>query len=176
MQKIILTVAFFCWTCSMLFGQKNPTKIYGTVPIDNVSSMDATEVTINEWIHFVINNNFKADLFPDSSVVSKSTSALFGDLKKGKDFEYVEVITNSSLLKENYGDKGFRLTRKFRNLIEADTNYFSINIPIVGVSFAQAKAFCEWRESVVNKYKTVSVRIGLPTIEVYKKVIENRTV
>ena len=58
MQKVLLVLTFLWWTVSNLFGQKNPTKIYGTVPIDNVSSMDATEVTINEWIHFIINSNF----------------------------------------------------------------------------------------------------------------------
>jgi formylglycine-generating enzyme required for sulfatase activity len=174
MQKVLLTSTFLCWTLINLFGQKNPTKIYGTVPIDNVLSMDATEVTINEWIHFIINNNFSADFFPNSSSISNSTSLLFDDLKKGKDFEYIEIINNSIPLKENYGNKGFRITRKFKKLTEADTNYFSINIPIVGISFAQAKAFCEWRENVVNKYRAVKVKISLPTIEVYEKVIENK--
>lgn len=53
MQKVLLTLAFFCRTLTNLFGQKKPTKIYGTVPIDSVSSMDATEATVNEWIHFL---------------------------------------------------------------------------------------------------------------------------
>ncbi len=174
MQKVLLTLVFLCWTLTNLFGQKNPTKIYGTVPIDNVSSMDATEVTINKWIHFVINNNFNADFFPNPLSISNTTRLLFDDLKKGKDFEYIEIINNSNLLKENYGSKGFRVTKKFKNLTEADTNYFSINIPIVGVSYTQAKAFCEWRENVVNKFKTVKVKINLPTVEIYERVIENK--
>ncbi len=174
MQKTLLTLAFLCWILTHSFGQKNPTKLYGTVPIDDVSSMDATEVTINEWFLFIINNNFNSDFFPTSSSISNSTRLLFDDLKKGKDFEYIEIINNPNLLKENYGSKGFRITRKFKELTEADTNYFSINIPVVGISYAQAKAFCEWRENVVNKYKPIKVKVSLPAIEVYEKIIENK--
>jgi len=174
MQKVLLILSFLCLTLANSFGQKNPTKIYGTVSIDDKTSMDATEVTINEWFHFIINNNFNEDLFPDLSIVSNSTRLLFNDLKKQKGFEYIEIIYNSGALKENYGSKGFQVTKRFRSLIEADTSYFSINIPIVGVSFAQAQKFCEWRESVVNKTKTVKVRITLPTIAVYEKIIENK--
>lgn len=174
MQKVLLSLAFICWTLTNSFGQKNPTKIYGTVSIDNISSMDATEVTIKEWIFFIINNNFENDLFPNPSSVSNSTRQLFDDLKKQKDFEYIEITDNGSLLKENYGSKGFRVTKKFKSLTEADTNYFSINIPIVGISFAQAQKFCEWREAVVNKTKVVKVDIKLPSIEIYKKVNVNK--
>ncbi|MFN8306133.1 MAG: hypothetical protein U0T79_05130 [Ferruginibacter sp.] len=115
MQKVLLTLAFLCWTITNLFGQKNPTKLYGTVPIDNISSMDATEVTINEWFLFVINNNFNPDFFPNSSCISNSTKTLFDDLKKGKDFEYIEIINNSGLLKENYGSRGFKVTKKLKS-------------------------------------------------------------
>jgi formylglycine-generating enzyme required for sulfatase activity len=175
MQKVVLIFIFVCGAFANLSGQKNSTKIYGTVAIDSVSSMDATEVTITEWISFLINNNFKAEFFPDPSSISNSTRELFEDLKKGKNFEYFEIIRNNdSRVRENYGDMGFRLTKRFNNLIQSDTNFFSTNIPIVGISFAQAKAFCEWRESVVNKYKLIKVSITLPAIEVYEKVIENR--
>jgi formylglycine-generating enzyme required for sulfatase activity len=174
MQKVLLIASFLCSTLPNLFGQKNPTKIYGTVAIDNSSSMDATEVTITEWIYFIVNNNFNADFFPNSLSVSNSTRILFDDLKKGKDFEYIEITNNNGLLKENYGSKGFRLTKKFETTSETDTNYFSTNIPIVGISFTQAKAFCEWRETVINKTKMTKVRISLPSIEAYKKVNANK--
>jgi formylglycine-generating enzyme required for sulfatase activity len=173
MQKVLLLV-FLCWTFTNSFGQKNPTKIYGTVPINNFSSMDATEVTINEWISFIINNNFNTALFPDSLSISNSTRVLFNDLKKGKDFEYIEIIDNSKFLRENYGSRGFRVTKKFKNLVDADTNYFSIYNPIVGISFAQAQKFCKWREAVVNKTKAVKIKITLPSIEIYKKVNLNK--
>lgn len=174
MQKVFLTLAFACWTIINLFGQKNSTQIYRTAPIDNISSMDVTEVTVEQWIFFIINNNFNADYFPNPSNVSKSTSILFDDLKKRKDFEYIEIINNNGFLKENYGNKGFRVTKKFKTISEADTNYFSTNIPIVGISFDQVKEFCEWKEQVVNKTRTVKIKISLPSIEVYKKVNVNK--
>ena len=153
MHQVLLTLTFLCWTLTNSFGQKNPTKIYGTVPIDHISSMDATEVTTNEWIHFIINNNFNSNFFPNPSGVSNSARLLFDDLKKQKDFEYIEIVSNSGFLKENYGNKGFRVTKKFKNLIEADTNYFSINIPVVGVSFAQAKNFANGEKRWLIKPK-----------------------
>lgn len=174
MQKIFLIIVLFCWTVPNLFGQKNPTRIYGTVPIDNVSSMDATEVTVNEWILFIINNNFREDYFPDPLAISTSARLLFEDLKKQKNFEYIEMVANSRVLAESYGSKGFRVTKKFRDLIKSDTNYFSLNIPVVGISFEQAKAFCAWREQVVNTTRAIKLNITLPTIEVYEKVIENK--
>lgn len=174
MQKLLLTLVYLCWILTNSFGQKNPTHISGTVPIGNLSSMDATEVTVNEWMLFIINNNCNTDLFPNSSSISNSTRLLFEDLKKQKDFDYIEIIDNSRAQKESYGSKGLRLTKAFKSLIEGNTNYFSINIPIVGISFAQAKSFCEWRETNVNKNRSLKVRITLPTIEVYEKVIENK--
>ncbi|MGC4102134.1 SUMF1/EgtB/PvdO family nonheme iron enzyme [Ferruginibacter sp.] len=159
---------------SNLSAQKNPTKIYGTVPINNVSSMDATEITVTEWIYFILNTNFDPGFFPDLSHITPAAKMLFEDLKKGKDFEYIDPIYNTGYLKENFGAKGFRVKKKVKLLYEADTNFFSFNVPIVGISFAQAKAFCAWRESVVNQYKPVKVSIALPPIEVYEKVIENK--
>jgi formylglycine-generating enzyme required for sulfatase activity len=171
MQKVLLTIALLCLQLSYLFGQKDPIKrIYLTVPIDNVTSIDVTEVTITQWVYFIINNNFKLDLFPDTLSISNSARIFFDDLKSGKDFQYIEVITNKGLLKENYGIKGFGLTKKFKTIVDADTNYFSVNVPIVGISFNQAKAFCNWRESIMNKSKDVKVRVTLPPIEIYKKV------
>jgi len=174
MQKLILVIYFLCLIFLDSLGQKNPTKIYATVSIDNTSSMDATEVTITDWIYFIINNSYNAALFPASSSISNSTKLLFDDLKKEKDFEYVEIIKNNKLLRENYGSKGFRATKKIKNLVEADTNYFSVNNPIVGISFGQANKYCEWRKTVVNKTTTVQVKITLPSIETYKKVNVNK--
>lgn len=174
MQKGILISAFILFILTDLFGQKNPTEIYGTVPIDDVSSMDATEVAINEWVLFIINNNFNSDFFPNPSSISNSTRLFFEDLKKQKDFEYIKLITNYRPLRENYGSIGFYVTKKFNEMAAMDTNYFSINIPIVGISFRQAKKFCEWRESVVNKYKAINIKVTLPSFDVYKKVNVNK--
>jgi hypothetical protein len=174
MQKVVLISAFIFFSLTDLFGQNNPTKIYGTVPIDNLSSMDATEVTINEWVLFIINNNFNSDFFPNPSSISNSTRLFFEDLKKQKDFEYIKLITNDRLLRENYGRLGFYVTKKFNEMAAMDTNYFSINTPIVGVSFRQAQKFCEWRESVVNKYKAIKIKVTLPSFDVYKIVNVNK--
>lgn len=175
MQKVILTIAFLYWTLSYLHGQKDPTqRIYMTVPIDDVTRMDITEVTIAQWVYFIINNNFNPDHFPDTSSISYSARTFFDDLKEGPNFQYIEVVNNKGLLKDNYGINGFRLTKKFKDIEDADTNYFSISIPIVGISFEQAKAFCKWRESTVNKSRDVKIRVTLPSIEIYKKVNPNK--
>ena len=173
MQKLLLISLFVFATFSNSFGQKNPTKLSGTVNIDEVSSMDATEVTIMEWIYFIINNDFNSDFFPDLSKVSNSTRLIFEDLKKQKDFEYFK-IKNKSHNRKEWGEKTFETTKNFKLLTDSDTNYFSINIPIVGISFSQAIKFCKWRETIVNESKKIKVSVGLPTVEVYKRVIENK--
>jgi formylglycine-generating enzyme required for sulfatase activity len=174
MKKTLLILSILWLGHIEMYGQKNPTSIYGTVPIDNTSSMDATEVTINEWIQFVINNDFNKDYFPNSTIISNLSKLLFEDLKKQKDFEFIEVIKNFGLLRENYGSKGFKVTKKFKSIIEADTNYFSINNPIVGISFWQAQKFCEWREELVNRTKAIKIKVTLPSFEIYKKVNVNK--
>lgn len=156
------------------FGQKNPTKIYGTVEIDGHSSMRATEITMNEWMDFIVNNGFDTSLFPNNSCLAPLASALFEDLRKGKDFDYLEVVVHYGAQKEHSGDKGIETAKGFRKLIADDTTYFSINNPIVGISFEQAKQFCQWKENVVNRYRSAKVRIALPTVETYTKVITNR--
>ena len=174
MQKVLIIAAIIFFTLTDLFGQKNPTEIYRTVKISNLSSMDATEVTIKQWVLFIINNDFNSDFFPNPSCISKTTRLLFEDLKKQKDLEYIKIINNNRLLHENYGTNGFYVTNSFKDIIAKDTNYFSIDIPIVGISFKQAQKFCEWRESVVNKYKPVKIKVTLPSFEDYKRVNLNK--
>ncbi|MGN6437503.1 MAG: hypothetical protein ACTHMM_13265 [Agriterribacter sp.] len=173
MKEIFLILIFYgVIACS--FGQKNPTKVYGTVPIDNNSSIDATEVTIGEWIYFIINNGLSADLFPNPSSISKPTKLLFDDLRKQKNFEYVNITKNNRSIRKSYGTIGFKATTQLKILIDADSNYFSINNPIVGISFHQALKFCKWRESLVNKFRKRKVHITLPSVDVYKKININK--
>ncbi len=85
---------FISFTC---LAQKNDTWIYGTVQIDRNTSMKNTEVTLQEWIVFIINNNFDSSLFPENNCLSASSGLLFSDFKKGHHFEYLQIINNSRL-------------------------------------------------------------------------------
>jgi formylglycine-generating enzyme required for sulfatase activity len=174
MLKIYFIIAIYFLVHVNLFAQKNPTTLYRTVAIDNSTSMDMTEVTIQQWIYFIINNDFNANLFPNANSISNSAIQLFDDLKKGNNFEYIEIIKNNGIIKKNFGEKGFRLTKRFEIITANDTNYFSTNIPIVGVTFEQAKLFCEWKEELVNKTKNIKVTISLASIELYNKVNANK--
>jgi formylglycine-generating enzyme required for sulfatase activity len=173
-QQMVFFVSFMLVNQTELFAQKNPTEIHGTVSIDYNISMDATEVTIEEWVYFIINNDFNIEYFPNQSSISKNARIFFSDLQKQKDFEYIEVVENSKALRENYGQYGFKTTKKYKDLMESDTIYFSTDMPIVGISFKQAKKFCEWREGVINKSKTTKINVNLPTLKDYNKVNENK--
>ena len=162
-----LFVFFQIFITTDLLAQKNPVKINGTVLIDNSTSMKTTEVTIKEWIEFIVNNNFDASLFPDKQVVSNSTNALFNDLQKGKDFEYITILNYPRISKE------IRTVRNFKKLVEADTFAFSLNLPITGISFQQARRFCAWKENSVNANQAIKIKISLPSIEILSKVITN---
>lgn len=173
MKNKILAVACFCLITLLSWGQKHKTQILGTAPIDNTSYLDQTEVTLQEWIFFIINNNFNPDFFPDPKGISKTAIALFDDIRKGKDFAYIKLNRNTKPIGQHYGTLGFTLTKEFNRLVEADSNYFSIFVPITGISFRQANAFCSWRESNANSNTAVQVNISLPSIGTYEKVIEN---
>jgi hypothetical protein len=167
---LLLTHVFFIINC---YSQKNPTKLLGAVEIDNFSSIDQTEVTVQEYVYFIINNNFDLSLFPKSKSISPSARLFFDDLRKQKDFIFIELETHDPIKQVNYGVKGFKVTKKYNRFVALDTAQFSIALPIVGISFEQANRFCKWREGLVNLKKVTKVSISLPPVEVYKNLIEN---
>ena len=121
---------------------------------------------------FIVNNNFDASLFPDSTCMTKSEQLVFNDLRRGKDFEYLKVTNNESNRRE-FGLREVEAVNKFRKLADADTNYFSIDIPVTGITFEQAQKFCKWKEDVINEFQKIKVTVSLPPVEVYKRVITN---
>src|SRR4051812_8590594 len=103
MRKYLLLLSLLIGTVTNSYSQKNATKIYGTVLIDNNISMKMTEVTIQEWMCFIVDNNFDSLLFPDNAKISVTTKLLFDDLRKTKDFEYLKLIDYSGTMKRNFG-------------------------------------------------------------------------
>jgi formylglycine-generating enzyme required for sulfatase activity len=174
MRKYLLLLSLLIGTVTNSYSQKNATKIYGTVLIDNNISMKMTEVTIQEWMCFIVDNNFDSLLFPDNAKISVTTKLLFDDLRKTKDFEYLKLIDYSGTMKRNFGAKGIQVSKNFKKLVENDTNYFSINIPVTGITYKQAQQFCEWKENLINTSQARKVNISLPSIDTYKKVITNK--
>lgn len=172
MRKVILLISFF--TGTITYSQSNPTKIYGTVAIDNNVSMKVTEVTIQEWMCFIVNNGFNTSLFPDSNKVSPSTRLLFNDLSRTKDFEYLKVIDHKGRMKENFGAKSVEATKSLRGLIGNNSDYISINKPITGISYQQAKQFCRWKEGLINASQVIQFNISLPSVDIYKNVITDK--
>ncbi|HZY35865.1 MAG TPA: SUMF1/EgtB/PvdO family nonheme iron enzyme [Mucilaginibacter sp.] len=171
MNKILLLV--ICCLLIVKHGraQQKPPNVYATVYIDNTTLMNQREVTVKEWMGFIVNNNFDASLFPDSTCITTSAKLIFNDLRREKDFDYLQ-ITAEGVWKES-GPKGVKPAGKFKMLVDADTNYFSLDIPITGITYQQAQKFCKWKEERIDQYKKVKVTVSLPSVEIYKRVIPN---
>jgi hypothetical protein len=175
--KFILPKIFLLQLCLVtgIIGsaQKNQSRIPGTVGIDKFSSIDQTEVTIQEYVFFILNNDFNPGLFPDSSTLNSAAKSFFSDLHNPGALRFIKLIQNSSFIKMNYGQWGFKVTQAYKDMLGADTSGFSIFLPMTGVSFEQANLFCKWRETQVNAKRRIKVNISLPPPDVYKKIIEN---
>ena len=89
---------------------KNPLKIKDTVRITDSFTMKGTEVTLEEWIDFIVNHDFDSRLFPDSGKISMPAAAFLDDLKKGSNFQYFDIIKTHEYSGENtfWGWLGYR--------------------------------------------------------------------
>jgi len=174
MKIVIILPIVFLLNISLLSGQKQSPKIFGTMPIDDTTAMCEREVSVKDWIYFMGNNNFDHRLFPDLSCLSGIYFLLFEDLKKEKiNSKYIKVIEGGPKLNPYFGRFYFETTKEYKKLVKSDTNYFSINVPIVGISYAQASAYCLWKELLINLTQPIKVHVSLPTVMNYLKVIEN---
>jgi len=153
-----------------VFAQQRPPKVYGTVYIDSTTLMNEREVTIGEWMAFIVNNNFDNSLFPDTAVVSPITKAVFNDLRKQNNFQYLKIVKNPL---RYAGEKAAEPSKGFDKLADADPDYFSLNVPVTGITFEQVQKFCKWKEDMINQNQKIKVTIGLPSVGMYKKVIPN---
>jgi formylglycine-generating enzyme required for sulfatase activity len=176
MSKTLFIILFFCCTVVDCLAQKNLPNIAGTVQIDSGTVMKQTEVTLQEWMGFIVNNNFDESLFPDKSAITPTTQLLFDDLRKQMGAEYIKIVNHvnpRSMMRQNYGEKGVEVGRNFSKLADTDTSYFSLKIPVTGITYEQVQRFCKWKEDVLNEFKKIKVKVSLPSIEIYKRVITN---
>jgi len=172
-MKRILLLLFIGFPCGEVRAQHNRLENLRDIRmLNDTVALSTTEVTVLEWMRFIVNNNFREDLFPDSNTLSSSVNLLFADLRKKKDFQYIKVFDNSPQDVKWWGAKGVKGTRKMRELQKADSFYYSVWLPVVGVSFVQAKQYCAWREAIINVNRTVKLKVGLPYQNAYQMITD----
>jgi len=174
MFKYLYLIIFTTLLSLDCLGQRDATKVWGTVLIDKNISMNSTEVSIIDWIGFIVNNDFDSTLFPNYQNLSSNTKLIFEDLKQSTNFKYIKIVDNWGTYKKYFGLKGIRFTKKFKELIKNDTNNYSISIPITGITYEQALLYCNWKEKLINSSSSIKIRVSLPSIEIYERVLENR--
>lgn len=155
-------------------AQKNPTKLFHTVNISSDTSLRITEVTIEEWICFIINNKFDSSLFPSENHLAKWPKRLFDDLKNGNDAKFIKIVKNQGLQKLDKGLYGIIISKSLNKMVKDDSSYFSKHNPITGISFSQAILFCKWKEDLINADQKIKIKISLPSIQLYERVLENK--
>jgi len=171
MKNITFILIFLCSFCSNLSAQSN-IKIEGAARLNETIFIDKTEVTVKQWINFIINNGFNDEYFPDLSSISSLPSVIFKDLKNKKDFKHIKIISNNKKLSNSFDNFEFSLTKEFEQNTEKDSNNYFLETPIVGITYKQAKAYCKWRENVINKNKAFQIKVNLPSTTIYDMQID----
>jgi hypothetical protein len=167
MVKMLLFSGCFllCTSYTASYRYSDPTLLLGTVSVGNETSMDACEVTLNEWLFFLDENRGDSSLFPDERALpSPWYSLLLADVRNGRPFHYLRG-----------GGNGF-FGLKWRSIDSLPRGAsVPINAPITGITYEQALRYCKWLENKVNKDRSADrqIVIGLPSVALYKQVIEN---
>lgn len=172
-RKIVFWLAISLLSIASVSGQKKSLKIYGAVSINDSTYMKSTEVSVKDWIEFVVNNNFDTTLFPTKDGVSEIMLKIFEDLGNNQGLKYLHFVSKASIQYNYYRLLTITPTSVLKAAFKSDTTDISLNIPITGISFEQALKFCLWKEGVLNATKAVKIKLSLPPISVYKTVIPN---
>jgi hypothetical protein len=168
----ISAILLFLLLCSpfQVYSQKDEIKFEGTSAIGKDILMKNTEVTIQEWMVFIVNNDFDSTLFPAMELLSGPVNVLYFDLKKGKDFKYLKITNH-----KKYGELGklsvVEQNKQFHEDSKEEEKELFLGRPVTAISFEQAKRYCLWMESRVNSNQGRKVNIDLPTDSIYFMVI-----
>lgn len=173
MKITILLFASLLGIRPSLQSQTNSLIVPGTRNIGKNLNMKTTEVTINDWIVFIIDNEFDSTLFPNIDLLSKPAQLLFLDLKKRQDFDYLIISKPKSdflLGKIKMVSQNKELYHQSKEEFPGFTQHF----PITAITFSQAKKYCYWLESRINRNQKIKVKIDLPSEEIYNTVNTNK--
>jgi len=171
--KAGLVIVLFIAINKKSAAQSSLPKIWGMVKIDNRTLMCETEVTIAEWMNFIANNDFDETLFPDTTCLSRNAKLVFNELRSRTNFEHLKLNRSAGGYEKLSGTNFVSAAGRTKKFAKSDTNYFSIRIPITGVSFQQVQRYCKWKETMLTNGGFRGTTLSLPTVEVYKKVIPN---
>lgn len=172
-MKGLLFLFLIVLSAAVCSAQQKMPVVYGTTKINKDTFVAVTEVTLKDWMGFIANNDFDESLFPDTTGISHTAALAFNDLKKQHDFEYLKLSDNFF----NRGDFGkLEITegKYFKKLADADPLYFSLKLPVTGITFEQARRFCKWKEACINTYRKTNIKVSLPSAALYKELIPNR--
>lgn len=173
MPKPLLLFVFALLCINLCAVAQKKRRPISTAEITPGTYMPIEEVTIKDWINFIVDNDFDTTLFPADEGLSNSAKLVFNDLKKGRDFKYIKLV-NNNIAALATGKTVVKPTKKFDDLVNSDTNFFSLIVPITGISFTQAQRFCKWKEYIFRKlYHGHRLTVELPSKEVYAIVITN---
>jgi formylglycine-generating enzyme required for sulfatase activity len=135
--------------------------VWGMVVIGDTILVDDTEITMSEWLEFVLNgtNIINPDMLHKNDTIfdhyfltnPKKNTTVIGTTN------YIEVQTNAE-----------KTNRRENN--------FYLNLPVANVSFEQAIKFCEWRKKTDSIYAYANglpqrYIFQLPSIDIYNSII-----
>lgn len=95
MRLVLLLLLAGC-LCGEVSAQRNRlNRVRGTRILNDSIALNATEVTMLDWMFFIVNNNYRADLFPDTNAIPYCARLIYADLRRKEDAQYLDIVDNS---------------------------------------------------------------------------------
>jgi formylglycine-generating enzyme required for sulfatase activity len=188
MKKILLILVLVASFKNNSFSQiKLLKKAYETESLNDSVLVARREVSIQDWMGFLVYNKFDSLLFPNNSDISPTTKILFNTFKNynSKYFHPTDINAYKKskirfFILGGFYKPGIQVVYLSINksdaeaLFKDDTTNFSITVPVTGITYQQAVAFCKWKEDMINSSQKIKVKVSLPSIEIYKEILDNR--
>jgi hypothetical protein len=170
--SLILMISLFSFVSYLEISEPKP---IGMVSIGNGTYIKQTETTVEEWMGFIANNDFREELFPEASVLDSSYSELFRDFRARGNSSYLVLVENKGVNKQQFGELSVRPKKALGLLQDKYHQYISLRVPITGISYSQVLQFCKWKSDLLKSSGVFQDRIAveLPSVDLYRQFIPN---
>lgn len=171
-MRSLITCSLLCVLVPYPLASAAQLRPYGMVPLNDSTFMDRTEVTVADWFNYLISTQDPAS--PDPTVLAEVPYGYLFETGHGKKLRRVKGWGRDTRVMVWIRADSMR-TRGQRYRAQRYLNY-----PIVGITYTQAKAYCDWRtdhlawDMLSRENDSSSIVIGLPTIQLYVDLLSPR--
>lgn len=166
---------FLFITCFIPFtdAQHHSSQFKNAAQVSENIFMQKTEVSIREWMIFIIDHDFDSLLFPNYFILPPPANMLFLDLKQKGNFTYLNINEHPDKTFRKQGINHVAPSHDLTKLCKEHFPDFSIDLPVTAITYAQAVRYGEWLEKCINQNEPFNIQVSLPTDSIFTLVIPN---